>query len=160
MQPQPNISIHGTNDPFPPMPTTSTPRNIPHGNGRAPNFNSVSDTNFYVQMINKICITLQEGLENPEDYLNALNITNTSYGLPAIIIPNEQLILARNKFLSKLNATNAFPPPLTIKACLMAPTALLPPACQITQNPKPTYATQHAQCHQPPYPLYPSPQHD
>ena len=57
-------------------------------------------------MSESICNRLQGGLENPEDYLNAMNNISANYGIPTIIVPNEDLVLARDKFLCKANTTN------------------------------------------------------
>ena len=57
-------------------------------------------------MINNISKTLQGGIENPEDYINVLNSINTNYGLFTISVLNDQLVLARDKFLSKSFTTN------------------------------------------------------
>ena len=107
-QPQPQAYRHtqGRNDPFTPPSEITRPRNSQIGMIRPPDFRSEIDRNIYTQMIENIGKTLQGGIENPEDYINILNSINTHHGLFTIFVPKDQLVLARDKFLSKSNNIN------------------------------------------------------
>ena len=105
-QPQAYRHTQGLNYPFPPPSETTRPRNSQIGMIRPPDFRSEIDRNIYTQMIENIGKTLQSGIENPEDYINILNSINTHHGLFTIFVPKDQLVLARDKFLSKSNNTN------------------------------------------------------
>ena len=103
---QHNASVQRFNDSYPPLSETITPRNHQNGNVRHPDFKNEFELDFFTKMSDKICRALQEGLENPEDYLNSMNNINEIYGIPKVPVPKEDLVLARNKFLCKSNTTN------------------------------------------------------
>ena len=95
-----------SNGPYPPLSESSRTRSSQFGMERPPDFSNEIDRNIYTKMIDNIGKTLQSGIENPEDYINVLNSINTNYGLFTIYVPNDQLVLARDKFLSKSITTN------------------------------------------------------
>ena len=105
-QTQHNDSIQRFTDQYPLISETLRPRNHKNGGVHHPDFKSEFEVDFYIRMSDRVCKTMQSGLENPEDYLNSMNNINASYGIPNIIVTKEDLVLARNKFICKTNAPN------------------------------------------------------
>ena len=105
-QTQQNAIVQRYNDQYPLPSETTRPRNHENQSAWHPDFKSEFHLDFYIKMSESICNRLQGGLENPEDYLNAMNNISANYSIPTIIVPNEDLVLARDKFLCKANTTN------------------------------------------------------
>ena len=93
-------------------PTSATSAQIPSpppASGvqfRPPNFNDVNDMNFYVLASTSICKLLNDGMDNPVEYLSNINEIFSIQGLPFIEIPNHQLMSSQIKYARKTTATS------------------------------------------------------
>ena len=72
----------------PPVPPPPPPLTTGQSQFRPPDFNNESEIKFYIHASTSICKMLQDGMENPEEYLCNINEMYSMQGLPFIDVPN------------------------------------------------------------------------
>ena len=87
----------------PPLP----PSNTGESQIRPPMLNNENELKFFVYATAHICKIINEGLEDPTEYLCNINEVFSMQGLPFIDIPNNQLLNSRIKYFRKSSNSSA-----------------------------------------------------
>ena len=101
-------SANNSNRPSPSLTAGQIPPNTSsQGQFKPPIITNNFEMDFYIQASAVICKMLNEGMENPEEFICNLNEIYSLQGHPFIDVPNSQLMASKIKFLRK----SATPPP-------------------------------------------------